>query len=249
MIFSGPALSAPGFSALYCPMNFLAHFCVAARAEPLPAARPAYVAGTALPDLLPLAAPRARLRISGVASAPIHSSEDLALRDGVLAHLAADAAWHKTRAFAQAQAEASRRIEQAGFSQIRVRRFFLAHILVELALDAALLRRDPALGEDFYAAFSAANRQAVLGWAENAVARPLPALPMVLERFVASRYLMQYQTDEGVTTGLAHLCARARQDSFAGENYARLTKIVGETVQALASQADGLLGETQAGMA
>ena len=229
-------------------MNFLAHFCVAARAEPLLASHPSYVAGTALPDLMPLAAPRARLRLLNAEKALTLTPDDFALREGVLAHLAADAAWHKTRAFAQAQAKVSQRIENAGFSH-RVRRFFLAHILVELALDAALLRRDPALGEDFYAAFSAANGQAITRWAEVAVARPLPALPMVLERFAASRYLLQYQTDEGVATGLSHLCIRARQNSFEDENYARLTKLVAETVQALTSEADALLGETQAGMA
>ncbi len=230
-------------------MNFLAHHVLATRfLSPTPPL-PFYAVGTALPDLLPLAAPRARLRAASVGIAPARTSEETALKAGAVSHLATDAAFHKAPSFAGAQAEAGTLLDGAGFAGIRVRRFFVAHVLVELVLDAALLRADPAIADDFYAAFAAADPVAVTRWAEAAVVRPLPALPGVLARFTRSRYLFSYAEDAGVAEGLSRVCGRARQDTFAGENFARLTRVVGETVGALTgARAESLLAETAAGL-
>jgi len=226
-------------------VNFLAHYVLATRfltpADPLPP----YVVGSALPDLLPLAADRVRLRPVLVERQPAPTAEEAALRVGVLVHLATDAAFHKTQAFAGAQAEAGRLLDQAAFGGIRVRRFFLGHVLVELALDAFLLRGDPTIADGFYVAFAAADRACVTRWMEAAVGQPLPDLPAVLMRFARSRYLYQYADDEGVATGLSRLCARARQDTFEGENYARLVAVVGQMVLVLEGRAEALLEETR----
>ena len=230
-------------------MNFLAHHVLATRfltpANPLPP----FVVGCVLPDLLPLAADRVRLRPALVERQPATSDEEAALRAGVLVHLATDAAFHRTTAFAEAQATAGRLLDEAAFEGIRVRRFFLAHVLTELALDAVLLRSNPAVADEFYAAFAAADRASVTRWTETAAGRPLPNLPGVLTRFNRSQYLYQYREDEGVATGLSHLCARARQDTFEGKNYARLVAVVDRTVASLAGQEGALLGETAASLA
>ena len=246
-------------------MNFLAHYVLARRlASPPPADLPAYVVGSALPDLIGLAAPRVRLRRDPLApnnggtgqipekKGAINRAPTLAppllgaggVSAGVQAHLLTDAAFHKTAAFAEAQAEVGALLEGAGFVGIRVRRFFVAHVLVELALDAALLRADPALGEQFYAAFAQADFHAVTRWAEAETGRPLPRLPEVLARFATSRYLLSYATDEGVATGLSRTCQRARQDGFEGENFARLVPVVQKAVGLVAARAEALLSET-----
>lgn len=225
-------------------MNFLAHHVVATRylAPTFPLAF--YTVGTALPDLLPLASRRARLRPVLLAPMPAQSDWEAALRAGALAHLATDAAFHGTAAFAEAQAVSRDILRETVFEGIRVRRFFLAHVLTELALDAVLLRADPTIAAEFYAAFAGADFAAVTRWTENAVSSPLPELPAVLTRFAHSRYLYQYREDEGVATGLSRLCARARQDTFEGANYGRLVKVVNETVQGLEGRAAALLAET-----
>lgn len=222
-------------------MNFLAHFVVADRCPPL---APAFVVGNALPDLLPLAAPRLRLRPAAL----VQASDGNGLRAGVLTHLAADAAFHKTTAFADAQAEIRVLLSEAGFVGIRVRAFFLSHVLVELALDAALLRADPSLAHDFYAHFGRADFAAVARWTETAVGVPLPHLPGVLSRFAGSRYLFGYETDGGLAEGISRLCARARQDTFDGENRTRLERLAGKSVAAVATWKTTLLQETAAGM-
>lgn len=225
-------------------MNFLAHYVLATRFLSPPPSLPAYVVGNALPDLLPLAAGRVRLRPALIERQPAGKDEEAALRAGVLVHLATDAAFHKARAFAEAQAEASRILAQTAFDGIRVRRFFLAHILVELALDAVLLRGDATIADGFYEAFTAADHAGITRWTETTVGQPLPNLTAVLARFGQSRYLVHYQEDEGVATGLSRLCGRARQDTFEGENYARLVEVVRQTVTALEGQAQAMMQET-----
>ena len=225
-------------------MNFLAHFLFATRWQTPVLPLPAYTVGTALPDLLPLAAARAHLRPQHIPHSPAISPEDNALRTGAWSHLVADAAFHKTQAFAEAQTEAGTLLKEAGFTGIRVRQFFLSHILVELTLDAALLRTNPALGDEFYAAFSAADMDSVARWTEAALGRPLLELPMVLRRFADARYLLHYRTDEGVATGVSRLCARARQDAFEGKNQARLAQVVRTMALRLHDQTEALLRET-----
>lgn len=227
-------------------MNFLAHHVLATRFLTPPNPLPPYVVGSALPDLLPLAATRVRLRPALVERQPALTAEGAALRAGVLVHLATDAAFHKTQAFAGAQAEVGRILDRAAFEGIRVRRFFVAHVLTELALDAVLLRSDSGIADDFYTAFTAADHARVTHWTETAVGQPMPNLPAVLTRFARSRYLYQYGENEGVATGLSRLCARARQDTFEGENYTRMVAVVGRTVATLEGRAEALLGETGA---
>lgn len=227
-------------------MNFLAHHVLATRfltpTDPLPM----YVVGSTLPDLLPLAARRVRLRPTLVERQPTPTTGEAALRAGTLVHLATDAAFHKTRAFAEAQAEVSDILRQTTFDGIRVRRFFVAHVLTELALDAVLLRADISVADSFYKAFENADFPTVTRWAEAAVGVPLLTLPDVLTRFDRSRYLYQYGEDEGVATGLSRVCARARQDTFEGENFARLVRGVKASVEALTGRAGTLLAETAA---
>ena len=225
-------------------MNFLAHYVLAVRRLPPIIPLPAYVVGTALPDLLSLATRRSRLRPHLLAQIIAQSADEAALRAGVLVHLATDAAFHKTTAFAEAQADVNALLRLATFDGIRVRRFFLAHVLTELALDAVLLRADVSVADDYYAAFTEADFAAVTHWAEDAVGTSLPELPAVLTRFSRSRYLYSYGEDEGVATGLSRLCGRARQDTFEGQNYARLVMVVGQAAAAVERHAETMLAET-----
>ena len=220
-------------------MNFLAHYALLRPSGP----PPLLVLGNALPDLLPLAAPRARFRQVTLATAP-----DSPLKVGVTTHLAADASFHTSPAFAQAQAEMKDLLRDAGFTEMRLRPFFLAHVLAELALDAALLRADPGLAESFYAAFAAADLAVASHWAEAALHTPLPALPAVLARFTRARYLEQYAEDRGVAEGLTRLCVRARQDTFHGKNFERLTETVALAVIRISALTPALLAQTALGM-
>ncbi len=229
-------------------VNFLGHFQIATQMLSQnwgAGADPAYVVGTALPDLLPLAERRVRFRPERLSAG---TEFEAALRGGVSAHLATDAAFHKTAAFAAAQATVGGLLADAAFEGMRVRRFFVAHVLTEMALDAALLRADPALAGRFYGAFALADLGAAARWAEAVTGRPLPGLVPVLTRFASSQYLREYARDDGVATGLSRLCRRAGQDTFEGENFSRLVAVVQKTAARLPVFIPALLAETAAGI-
>ena len=229
-------------------MNFLAHYVIATRFLTLQEPLSAYVVGTALPDLLPLAAERVRLRLAQIEQTAARTEFEAALSTGVSVHLATDAAFHKTAAFAEAQAEVGQIVADAGFEGIRVRRFFAAHVLAEMALDAVLLREEPALADEFYAMFGAADFASVTRWAEAVTGRPLPNLSLALTRFVRSGYLRSYAEDSGVATGFSNLCRRAGQDTFEGENFSRLTNVVREAALRFPVYVPALMAETAGGI-
>ncbi|MGI4791959.1 MAG: hypothetical protein ACRYFS_24315 [Janthinobacterium lividum] len=227
-------------------MNFLAHYLLATRyltpSKPLSA----YVVGTALPDLLPLASGRVRLRPAQIERINPRTELEAALSAGVSVHLATDAAFHKSPAFGEAQAEVGQMLAEAAFDGIRVRRFFVAHVLTEIALDAVLLRTDPSIADDFYAAFASTDFEAVTHWTEAVTGEPLPTLAAVLARFARSEYLRQYQSDEGVASGLSQLCRRARQDTFDHANFTRLVSVVKHAMSRLPEFVPALFSETAA---
>lgn len=229
-------------------MNFLAHYILATRFLSPPAPRPFYVVGNALPDLLPLADRHSRLRPATLALAPMTTAEERALCAGALAHLATDTAFHNTAAFADAQHQVGTLVQQAEFSAMRVRRFFLAHILVELALDAVLLRREAALSDEFYNAFTAASLAGIVNWTETTLRAPLPLLPGVLTRFTQSQYLRTYAADDGVAEGLSRVSIKARQDPFTGDNRRHLEHLVSQSIPCVAELAPALLEQTAAAL-
>lgn len=228
----------------FCSMNFLAHYVIATHFLSSTTLLPCYVVGNALPDLLPLADRHSRLRPATLALSPTATDEERALCAGALAHLSTDTAFHKTAAFADAQYQAGALVQQSNFTAMRVRRFFLAHVLVELALDAVLLRREADLADAFYAAFTAAPLSDIVTWAEVTVGAPLPRLFGVLTRFAQSQYLRTYASDDGVTEGLSRVSVMARQDAFTGDNRRRLERLVSQTIPYVAELAPALLEQT-----
>ena len=230
-------------------MNFLAHFVVATRFLPPAAPLPLYVLANAFPDLLPLAAPRTRLRAALLDNAPQQTPQDKAITAGVRVHLRTDEVFHKTQAFSQTERQVGALVVNAGFADMRARRFFLAHVLTELALDASLIRQEPALLDTFYTHCAAADIAHIMQWAETATHRPLPGLPHTLARFAQFQYLRHYATDDGVAEGFNRLCVRARQDTFAGDNERRLVCLTGQVVALMdAGLAQTLLDETCLGL-
>lgn len=224
-------------------MNFLAHYIVAVRHLPPATPLPFYVCGNALPDILPLARPRRRLQTARLALPPA-SAEDAALQSGVLTHLATDSAFHKSEAFAQAQAEVNRLMADAGFTGMRVRAFFAGHVLTELALDAVLLRREPLLADAFYGTLGAADVQAVTCWAEDKAEGDIPALPAALSCFSGSPYLYSYKDDWGVAEGFNRLSGRAKQDMFQGDNWRLLLLVMARTMDIVERRAPAMLTQT-----
>jgi hypothetical protein len=137
------------------------------------------------------------------------------LARGARLHLATDRAFHAAPAFHEATTEVSARLRAAPFSCPPPRVFFLAHVFVEVALDAVLLRRDPALADHFYAQFEAGDLTVVADETARLGKRPVPHLAGTLARFARARYLFDYATDDGLARALSRIARRANLAAFA----------------------------------
>ena len=192
-------------------MNFLSHHHVARLVAGNDDASPAFFLGNVLPDLMPRpTAPgtgrRLRARhVAGKAAPP-----PTPLVHGVRLHLASDRAFHGSPVFQAATSEAGRLLADTAFVRPLRRVFFLAHIFVELALDAALVRtEDPGVADHLYDQFDRADLAELAKEVEALLGHPTPGLPDALERFARARFLFEYQSDLGLAQSLARIAARA----------------------------------------
>jgi len=166
------------------PMNYFAHGIRFLD-------RPYFVAGTALPDWLSIVDRRVRLRARHVAPLADGSGTPVAeIAAGVLQHLADDAWFHKTPAFAVSSAELTVLLRQALPADDGHRPAFLGHILTEMLLDAVLIDRHPGALAAYYSALSRPEprlvEESVNCMSRNATDRLASFLPLFLqERFLA----------------------------------------------------------------
>lgn len=224
-------------------MNYLAHHDVARRAEP--DARPAFFVANTLPDLLANGGV-ARLRARHAA----HNGENRDVSRGIRLHLATDRRFHSHPDFRAASGEVSALL-LSGFIAAPSpekppprRLFFLAHVAVEFALDAFLLRRDPSLADDFYARFAACD----LAPAASAIAQMtnqstgVPAILAAIGRFTGARYLYDYTTDDGLACAMNRVCIRAGLPGFPSpEDRAGLARVFAGFVPRIAFYEAALL--------
>lgn len=186
-------------------MNYLSHHYIARRIRPEPDASALFFAGNLLPDLLSIAGD-GRLRTAGESRGP--------LSDGVRLHLATDKRFHSLPAFIAAQAEATRMLIHATWEAPLRRRFFVAHVITELALDSVVLAQQPDLPEELYTALSESLKMQLITQTETLAARVVPNLPDTIERFVESRFLYRYATPPGLATSMIRIGRRAGIPNF-----------------------------------
>lgn len=194
-------------------MNYLAHGRDALGGGPL---GPWRLAGTALPDWLRVLDRRLRIardtaeRVSAVddgngevrgggdgagTGSAAEAPEVAALARGVLMHLDDDRAFHSSDAFSDASKVIAALLRPALRAVPGARPSFIAHVLVEVLLDAELARAEPSRIDRYYSALAALDADDV----ERAAARLTPAPPhglaALVRRFVAARFVEDYLDD------------------------------------------------------
>lgn len=170
---------------------------------------PYFVAGTALPDWLSVVDRRVRVR--GKHAEPYHDHVDARLASfarGLSQHHADDAWFHETQAFHELCGRFSRRLQAFDPADDSHRPGFLAHVLVELLLDATLAVEAPERLDAYYAAVA----QVDAPWVEEAVEHIGPRRPEKLAwfigRFVETRFLFDYLDDERLVFRLNQVLGR-----------------------------------------
>jgi hypothetical protein len=157
---------------------------------------PYFLAGTAVPDWLNVAARKVKTR-SKLAAQFIEDDDPRlsALAKGIVRHHADDAWFHETAAFAELSWRLTARVRDALPPDDGLRPSFLGHILVEILLDAALIADEPERLEAYYAAMSVVEPAFV----QEAVGRMATGVPQRLGEFVPlfirERFLWDYGDD------------------------------------------------------
>ncbi len=183
-------------------MNYLSHgheYCD----------RPYLLAGTAVPDWLGVSDRRVRVRPGTIAPWRESADEREALiAQGMLQHLEDDRWFHGTRAFLELCDEFTARIRLECSAEDCVRASFVAHVLIEILLDAAIAAEDRMPLARYYAAIAAIDAGAV----EKAVARitsqRVTGLASFVRRFLSARFLEDYRDDALLTGRLNQVLER-----------------------------------------
>ncbi len=208
-------------------MNFLSHQAVARNVAP--DGSPWFCLGNILPDLLSTAG--RRLREGEVAKTQTNTPESAALLRGIRLHHATDRRFHGHPLFKGACAVASQLLLAAPFQTPPPRRFFLAHILVEIALDGVLVNQCPELSDDLYACLEICGSAAITAQtvALLRAETSLPELTVTIDRFVAAHYLPSYGDFDGQVEALCRVYRRPGLPDLSGTADRNALKSVLET--------------------
>ncbi len=160
-------------------------------------AEPYFLAGTGVPDWLSVVDREVRLKAKNVEPLIAHPNHETALvARGVLQHLADDAQFHKTRAFAETTLELSAAIRQALAEDSSFRPSFLGHVLVEVLLDWTLAEDNPGALESYYRALESVDPGTVEEAINRMSARGTDRLAPMIFLFCRERILWDYGRDD-----------------------------------------------------
>lgn len=156
--------------------------------------RPYFLAGTAVPDWLSVADRQVRMRPRRVEPFSDGSrSPEAELAAGVLQHLADDAWFHATPAFARVSSELTARFRAELPADDAHRPSLLGHIVTELLLDGVLIERDPSRLDAYYAALAGLDSLLIQSAVNRMAARPTERLSLFIGLFQQERFLADYR--------------------------------------------------------
>lgn len=167
---------------------------------------PWLVAGSSLPDWLRFV--RVRLRQEQVAPLSFPPGSPAArLREAVLRHHDDDRRFHADARFDALAAELARQLRLLE-PEPRFRASTIAHVAVELLVDAALLRSHPGSGERYYQALEQLPTEQLDDVVGALCGARVPHLVTLHRRFVDARFVLGYASDRGVVRALDGVLTR-----------------------------------------
>lgn len=171
-------------------MNFLAHAL-----DHLD--HPYVVAGTSVPDWLSVIDRKVRAR--SVAAEKLLEDEDSRVREvaeGIIQHHVDDRWFHGGRAFTELNLEFAVELRDQLVDDEGFRPSFLGHILVELLIDADLIREDPGSVDRYYDALRSLSPSIVQHCVNRISKHSTDRIELLVPHFIAERFLYDY-TDDG----------------------------------------------------
>ena len=198
------------------------------------------MAGTAVPDWLAASDPGSRLRGRPV---PLPTEDDLSpeaeLCRGIRVHHADDRVFHQNPVFLSLVKRLARHVREHHPKASKQRRFkarFLAHVLIEMLLDAELMARDENLVDEYYAALAQTDTTVIRAAVDAIAPRPTKRLDRALHLFVSTQFLRSYVDDHEVAARLTYVVKRIRHAPLPDalpESIATARRWVGDAVDRL----------------
>lgn len=169
-------------------MNFIAHYFLD-HSNP----ESFFAIGAATPDLLSIYNPGLRVKNHHLKSQSLFfKPEHSIFHAGLKRHFQADAIFHSSEFFARETALISAAMHEKMEDANIPRKFFLAHILVELILDRVIMRDHPNIVMNYYHHFDTTSMKSVKETTEFVVGHDLPNYEHFLNKFKENRYLLHY---------------------------------------------------------
>jgi hypothetical protein len=172
---------------------------------------PYVLAGTAVPDWLNVADRAVRVRSKH--AAPFVADADLrhaAVARGIVQHHRDDAWFHDTAAFHELSWRLTALARDALRGDEGFRPSFLGHILVEILLDAALIKESPERLEAYYRALGSLDGEVVQAAVNRMAPRSTERLAAIVPRFCQERFLWDYREDGRLFVRLNQVMRRVK---------------------------------------
>jgi len=202
--------------------------------------RPYFLAGTAVPDWLGAMGQRIKARPSG--ARPFLDDDDpqvAAVAAGILQHHHDDAWFHLSEPFVLLSAKCTARWRTLLGKQSGLRSRFLGHVLVELLLDAELIRQDTNLLDQYYLAMESLDPERMERAINAMTTRPTTGLARLLEVFCKERFLYDYLENATLLRRLNQVMRRVGLEQIpaqATELVAGMRPLVVDKVELLLAQ-------------
>ena len=187
-------------------MNFVAHFFLDRDND-----SPHFAIGAATPDLLSIYNPEFRIKPGHIQDIDPSTLEPGAqeLLKGIERHFEADRIFHSSPFFTYETGEISRELTHRFPNGGVPRKYFIAHVLLELVLDKVLISDYPDLLNKYYAQFQkAAPFEDTQRFTEIICKRPLPNYAHFLQKFLENKYLFQYRHWDHINYVLGRILRR-----------------------------------------
>lgn len=192
-------------------MNFLSHA--------LPYLdSPILAVATGIPDWLSVVDRKIRAR--GRLARPFVNSQDRELRlvaQGILQHIEDDRWFHGTEAFVETNLQLAVELRDLLPGDAGFRPTFVAHILIEIFLDAFWIRDDRGSAERYYTAIEAVGYETIERCVNTITGRPTDRLSAVIERFVNARFLYDYLDHDKLLMRLNQVMSRVGLQTLPSE--------------------------------
>jgi hypothetical protein len=170
---------------------------------------PYFAAGTGVPDWLSVVDRRVRLRVKHVE--PFLADPDpilAAVAGGTRQHLADDAKFHASRAFVETTLAMTVLVRDALGGETGLRPGFLAHLLVEVLLDASLVADHPEELDRYHRLLESIDTDAVERAVNRMAPRPTQRLAPMIALFARERILSDYLEDGKLLGRLSQVMRR-----------------------------------------